>query len=109
VDIKWIRRDSGWHTFHMLADGNRPVLAMFVNENDPELVIWVGDPRLAHLIKETWTGAQQTLGRAHTHPKIDESGVTTIVCIGSIASYVLPRIATLMARVYLPADAEIQP
>lgn len=88
--------------FHFLADGDRPVLTICVAHDD---TIWVGPVDC-----KNWD-LQKTKGVIHRHP-LDESdeilsqailGVpATNVCSGAIAQYILPRIATMMARVYCP-------
>ena len=112
--IEWVSKTAGWHTFHCLADDMRPIMALFVNENDPDCAIWIGDIRMAHMIGETWNFAQITKGRTHLHVDHDitDEGVTrhVRVCPGPIVQYIVPRSATMMARVYVPADTvQIQP
>lgn len=105
-DITYVGKSEGesFDLFHYLADGNRPVLEILVDSDDK---IWIAavpteyGPLLATL-------PQQTKGEAHRHTDeqlaqaIGFENATTI-CIGAIAAYVVPRIATLMARVYCPA------
>ena len=88
--------------FHCIADGNRPVMTIAVDIHD---CIWIGP------VNAKPSQMQKTKGVVHRHP-LDESdeilsqailGVpATDVCSGSIAQYIVPRTATMMARVYCP-------
>jgi hypothetical protein len=88
--------------FHCIADGNRPVLEIAVDVQDN---IWIGRVGVSGF------QMQMTKGKIHRHP-LDESDEIlsqaligeppTDVCVDSIAQYIVPRIATMMARVYCP-------
>jgi len=106
VNIEYVGEQAGWHTFRWLSDGERPVLAIYVNENDPELVIWIGDVR-ASQVPDFLAFAQPTKGRAHIHPLLDENGVRRVVCPASVVEYIFPKICTMMARVYVPAETVV--
>jgi hypothetical protein len=98
MDITYVGKSEGsyFDLFHYLADGNRPVLELLVC---PENKIWIA----------ATTGLsvpQETKGVVHRHKdeELEAAGVDTeYICHGSIAAYVVPRIGTLMARVYCPA------
>jgi hypothetical protein len=111
-DITYAGKSEGdaFDLYHLMADGDsdgqnrRPVLEILVDSDDH---IWVAaiptvyGPLLATL-------PQQTKGKVHRHTDhelaaaIGEDNATEI-CLGAVAAYVLPRVATLMARVYCPA------
>lgn len=104
-NITFVETIGTRHTFHCLADGGRPVLVVYVDdvpgasEQLPILIGAVGaDP----------SSAQSTLGVTHadvkpiTDPSGDVIGVERRVCVKHIARYVVPRTATLMARIYVP-------
>ena len=104
-DITYVGKSDGdyFDLYHMLADGDsdgqnrRPVMEILV---DPENHIWVCGINGLSI-------PQVTKGKVHRHtdpelaPIIGDDNATE-VCLGSIAQYVVPRIATLMARVYCP-------
>jgi len=105
MDITYVGRSEGdyFDLYHFLADGQRPVLEILI---DPANAIWVAGV----------TGLsvpQVTKGQVHRHTDeelaaaIGEDNATTI-CLGSIAAYVVPRIATLMARVYCPVTENVK-
>lgn len=107
-DITYVGKSEGdfFELFHMLADDiseardgseRRPVMEILIDPNDN---IWISGvdgygvpvPQMTH-------------GKVHRHtdPELEEAGIDTEhVCQGAIAAYVVPRIATLMARVYCP-------
>lgn len=99
MDITYVGESDGdyFSLFHLLADGDRPVLEILV---DPYDQLWVAG----------MTGLsipQQTAGTVHRH--CDESLAEAIgrdnathICLGSIAAYVRPRVVDLLARVYCP-------
>lgn len=96
MDIKHITKNGQRHVFHFLADGNRPVLEIYVDESTDT------DAKLPILINGVGKGPddiQQTKGTTHA----DVSGDKTRICMNCLAKYIVPRIATLMARVYVPA------
>ena len=100
MDIVYVGKSDGdyFELFHYLADGGRPVMEILI---DPENKIWVSG----------MTGLsipQVTKGEVHRHTDeyFEIAGIDSeYICLGSIAAYVVPRIGTLMARVYCPADA----
>ena len=110
MNLTYVGKDeSDNDLFHYLADGNRPVMVIAVQPHNDS--VWIGP-----VDAKGWQ-MQKTKGVVHRHP-LDESdeilsqailGVSaTDVCVGSIMQYILPRIATMMARVYCPqvkADA----
>ena len=103
MDLTYVgMSDEGYEQFHLLADGDRPVLNVMIDATD---VIWVSalDDGVAINVP------QRTKGVVHRHTdayleaeEIDSSHV----CLGAVMSYVLPRAVTLMARVYCPAQAQ---
>lgn len=101
MNIKHAGQVNGRHQFNILADGNRPVLEIFVDESADE------GAKLPIFVKGVGKGLddlQATKGLTHAAVKVDESGVQVWICANCIVRYVLPRIVTLMARVYLPID-----
>lgn len=112
-DITWVGKSEGdyFDLYHLLADGDsdghnrRPVLEVLVS---PDNKIWI-----AGCAGYGVPVPQETNGKVHRHvdavlaEHIGEDNATEI-CIGSVAQYVLPRIATLMARVYCPATEKAQ-
>lgn len=102
----------GYDEFHLMADGNsdgsdrRPVLGIYVDTDDR---IWISGVSDA-------LNFQSTNGTVHRHD-MDEiaaadpematmmdlcGAVHNGICMGALAAYVVPRVATLMARVYVP-------
>lgn len=90
------------HLFHLIADGGRPVLEIYVDENDPTYVIRI------NAVGASLDNIQSTKGHTHTDLQYTEDvngipdGVKPFICIACIGTYVIGRIPTLMARVYLP-------
>lgn len=101
MDITYVGKSEGdyFDLFHFVADGDRPVLEILVSPDDK---IWVaGAGGYGQLVP------QETKGTVHRHKdeQLEAAGIDTEhVCLGSISGYVVPRIATLMARVYCPAQ-----
>ena len=98
-DITYVGKSDGdyFDLFHYMSDGNRPVLEILVDPSDKIWVSGVGGYGVAV--------PQETKGQAHRHTdeQLEAAGIDTEhVCLGAIAAYVQPRIATLMARVYCP-------
>lgn len=93
MDVTYVGKSEGdyFDLFHFLADGDRPVLEVLV---DPYDQIWICGVTGLSI-------PQVTLGKTHRHSIVD--GVEPVICLKSVATYVVPRIATLMARVYCPA------
>lgn len=101
MDIKHVSKNGARHTFHYLADGDRPVLVIYVDES-PE-----ADAKLPILINGVGKGPddiQQTKGVTHAAVQVSEDGAKPYICINCLARYVVPRIGTLMARVYVPTE-----
>lgn len=102
MDIQYVTEHEKTVVYNYMCDGNRPVLRILVHTET--LQIWVA----AYDTSFVSAMPQKTNGIAHTHVDEDlaaEIGLenATIICMGSVASYVVPRIGTLMARVYCPA------
>jgi hypothetical protein len=103
VDLTYVgMSDEGYEQFHLLADGNRPVLNVMIDATD---AIWVSalDDGVAINVP------QRTKGVVHRHTDADleASGIdSSHVCLGAVASYVVPRAVTLMARVYCPVQTQ---
>lgn len=98
MDITYVGTSGGgsFELYHFLADGNRPVLEILVDRDDKIWICKIGEDM-----------PQVTKGEVHRHLNEELAPVigvenATEVCLGSIAAYVVPRIATLMARVYCP-------
>lgn len=105
-DITYVGKSEGdyFELFHLLADGDasgsgrRPVMEVLV---DPEDKIWVSG-----VAGYGVTVPQETKGTVHRHTdeELEAAGIDSQhVCLGAVMSYVVPRVATLMARVYCPA------
>jgi hypothetical protein len=102
--------DVAEYSTYTLHIGGRPVLDIAVNNTDPDLVIYVGVPssvraKVEHGIDTlipTRGRAQKNLypvgGDSETAPDALKERVTS----RTVQSYVLPRIARLMADVYVP-------
>lgn len=103
-DITYVGKSDGdyFDLFHYLSDGNRPVLEILVSPDNEIYVAGVGG--YGQLVPQLTKG---TVHR-HTDEQLEQAGIDTeYVCLGAVASYVVPRIATLMARVYCP-DTQAQ-
>ena len=109
-DITYVGKSEGesFDLFYLMADGGRPVLEILVDSDNK---IWVAAVPTGYgsLLA---TLPQQTKGEAHRHT--DEQLAEAIgydnateICLGAIAAYVVPRIATLMARVYCPMEKSL--
>lgn len=112
--------DGGsFHLFHYLADGksdgtdSRPVLEVLVDSDDRIWVAGIATDDAPLLV----TLPQRTNGSVHRHPlgELDDETAVMLnvtgsvepvsgICVSSVYAYVYPRIATLMARVYCPAQ-----
>lgn len=83
------------------ADGDRPIMKAYANENDDLHQIYIKAINVPDAV------AQVTLGVANFDSKIDENGVKKVLDVNSIIEYVVPRIVTLMARLYVPKSSNI--
>lgn len=97
MDITYVGKSNGdyFEVFHYLADGDRPVMEILVCPDDK---IWISATNGLSI-------PQETKGAVHRHvdEQLEAAGIDTeYVCLGAIAAYVVPRIGTLMARVYCP-------
>jgi hypothetical protein len=103
MDMTYVGESEGgtFDLFHFLSDGNRPVLEILVSKEDNS--IWVAGIDTTYILT---TLPQRTKGVAHRHP-LETDGVTfgEYVCMESVLVYILPRIVTMMARVYCPKDS----
>jgi hypothetical protein len=95
------------HLFRCLADGDRPVLDVIVIETP-------GTKEMPILIKAVGASrnlAQETKGITHGEPvmavKNGLDGLMIVPCIKCIVNYIVPRTATMMARVYVPKDITV--
>ena len=104
MDLMLANVDGIRHIFHIMADGDRPILEIHVDatpgaETLPILINAVGAPV---------ENAQRTKGLTviDSIPSTDSdgmpTGMTAIPNVMGIASYIVPRIHTMMARVYVP-------
>lgn len=108
-DITYVGKSDGdyFELFHLLADGTngenrRPVLEIAVSPDDKIWVAGVGGYGVGV--------PQETKGVVHRHKDegFEDLGIDTEhVCLGSVMAYVVPRVATLMARVYCPATSKV--
>jgi hypothetical protein len=110
--IDYVGTNLRYDEFHLMADGNsdgsdrRPVLEIYVAQDNKIWIAGVEKP-------ETF---QATNGEVHRHDMDDIAAadpetamlmdlcgaVHNGICMGALTAYVIPRIATLMARVYVP-------
>lgn len=103
-------KNAGTHLFHFLADGDRPVLEIYVDvknttDMDAELPIYingVGKPMSDRQITKGLT--RLTIIESGTSDTEVPSGIMIIPDMRYIAIYVIERVHTLMARVYVPKD-----
>lgn len=104
-DITYHGRDevADCELFRVRADGvetpdgvvdRRDVMELIVDASDR---IWV-----AAVAPYGPPTRRATSGRAHRHTVV--GGTEPVVCLGSVMEYAYPRLGTLMARVYCPAD-----
>lgn len=105
-DITYVGKSEGGYfdLFHMLADGDdsdgsnrRPVLEILVSPDDRIWIAGVGGYGVAV--------PRETGGVAHRHrdEDLEAAGIDTeYVCLGAVMAYVIPRVASLMARAYCP-------
>lgn len=108
-DITYAGQSDGgtFELFHLMADGDsdgqnrRPVLEILVDAEDK---IWVaGVPSATVGLPATLPQVTKGTVHRHTDEQLEVAGIdTSYVCLGAVAAYVVPRIATLMARVYCP-------
>ena len=111
--LAYVGENAGSHLFHFLADGDRPVLEIYVDVKNPtdmeaELPIYingVGRP----LDDRQITRGVTKLAMVESPPTDDTevpSGIMVIPDLRYVAVYVVERIHTLMARVYVPKQTE---
>lgn len=112
--IAYVGENAGSHLFHFLADGDRPVLEIYVDVKDAtdfeaELPIYingVGHPLDNRQITKGLTKLVM-MGSPSTDDTDVPDGVQIVPDPRYVAIYVVERIHTLMARVYVPKqDAE---
>lgn len=86
------------HVFDCTADGDRTIMYVVVEDvtGAEELVIKIMP------IGFSVDQAQDTLGRTHVNVALDENGAQRHVCSNCIATYIVPRTATMLARLYVP-------
>jgi hypothetical protein len=104
VDITYVGKSDGdyFDLFHVIVDG-RPVMEILVC---PENTVWV-----AGVSGFGVAVPQQTAGVVHRHRDewFEQNGIDSEhVCLGSIRAFVVPRIASLMARVYCPTTQDVK-
>lgn len=100
MDLTYAGEKNGFELFHLLSDGDRPVLEVLIDQED---AVWVAatDTTLVTALP------QRTKGVVHRHTDADLEALgidSKHVCLGAVAAYVVPRAVTLMARVYCPAS-----
>lgn len=111
--LAYVGENAGSHLFHFLADGDRPVLEIYVDVKDitdmtADLPIYING------VGRPLDDRQITKGLARltmVESPADADGIPTGIMIVPdprlVAIYVVERIHTLMARVYVPkTDAE---
>jgi hypothetical protein len=97
---------SIWSRFHYLDDGLRPIMEILVD--------WKGNIWVAGIDTEiTHDSVLPVLTKGMTHRHVDDALAKELgeenaseVCRDGLITYVLPRIATLMARCYVPKHPE---
>lgn len=106
MNITYVGANGSDHLFHFLADGDRPVLEIYVDENAASNSDKPNLPIRINGVGHPLDNVQVTKGLTHAEPvhavKDGQDGIELHICVGCLASYVLPRIVTLMARVYVP-------
>lgn len=104
-DITYVGASEGdyFELFHLLSDGDRPVMEILV---DPYDRIWI-----AGVEGYGVAVPQLTDGTIHRHAdeELETHGINTrFICLGAVMAYVVPRAAELMARVYCPRAVKSQ-
>lgn len=107
--LAYVGENSGSHLFHFLADGDRPVLEIYVDVKDTtdfeaELPIYingVGRPLDDRQVTKGVTKLTMVEGPATGDTEVPD-GVMIVPDPRFVALYVVERIHTLMARVYVP-------
>ena len=107
--LLYVGETAGSHLFHFLADGDRPVLEIYVDVKDltdfeAELPIYingVGKPLDDRQITKGVTKLTMVEGPSDSDSEAP-SGVMIVPDPRYVALYVVERIHTLMARVYVP-------
>lgn len=112
--IMYVGENAGSHLFHFLADGDRPVLEIYVDVKDvtdfeadlPIYINGVGRPLDDRQITKGLTRLTMALSPSTDDTDVPD-GMQIVPDPRLIAIYVVERIHTLMARVYVPKqDAE---
>lgn len=109
ADLRYVGSSDNRHLFHFLADGDRPALEIYVNAKPGEDKL----PIFINAVGAPLDDMQETKGLTHMTSKLDTDvdgaplGVTPLVCINCLAGYIVPRIHTLMTRVYVPKTADV--
>lgn len=100
MDLVHVGKNGNDHLIHFTGDGDRPLLEIYVEEkpNDIDAKLPIRINGVGHPLDNV----QVTAGLSHVTVSADENGVTKSVCLNCIATYVVPRIHTLMGRVYVP-------
>lgn len=104
----YVGENAGSHLFHFLADGDRPVLEIYVDVKDltdfntdlPIYINGVGRPLDDRQITKGITRLTMVEGPEDSDGL--PSGVQIVPDPRLVAVYVIERIHTLMARVYVP-------
>jgi hypothetical protein len=105
--LAYVGEIDGRHKFHFLADDNRPVLEVYVDlaNSKPgveEMPIYING------VNHPTERMQITKGVTRLVPIASEDldgipqGVTIVPDPELIVKYIVPRTATMMARVYVP-------
>lgn len=104
--IAYVSVNGTDHKFHFIADGGRPVLEIYVDAKPGDLFL----PIRINAVGAPPDAAQATKGMtvmAHIVTSEDgdtPDGILSVPDMEPIASYIVPRIATMMARVYVPTS-----
>jgi len=112
--IGYVEDVKTWSVYHVVT-GGRPILEISVNNEDPELKIWVGRPNSRRADVENDIMSLTMLGAPIVTKGVATSGTHEVggsdVSPGelkdhidgiSVYQYVLPRLIWLLADVYVP-------
>jgi hypothetical protein len=96
MNMQYVGENAGMFKIYFLADGDRPVLEISVMKTDGSVKVGRVDGPLDDILA--------TKGMTHIVDVITENGASKLPCMNCLAVYVVPRIVTLMARVYAPVQ-----
>lgn len=105
--IAYVGETKGRHKFHFLADGDRPVLEVYVDLADTkpgveEMPIYINGIDFPEQKMQVTKGLTKMIPVAQVDDDGIPDGVTVVPDPALIVAYIVPRTATMMARVYVP-------